>query len=90
MLGDTEAELIDLSKIKKVPITMWSGYQDPVCYNYQAKITAKEIGERVTYFRSIPWAGHGFFGDTLSAGLYDELRIRLIDPERRYYGPEYS
>lgn len=33
-------DLIDLSQIKKVPVTIWSGLLDNTCYNSQAKITA--------------------------------------------------
>lgn len=59
MQGKTQTDLIDLSKIKNVPVTLWSGLLDTVCANAQAKITVAEIGERVTYFRTVPWGDHG-------------------------------
>ena len=80
-----ENTLIDLSKIKKVPVTIWSGLQDVTCSNAQARITAEEIGERVTYFRTVPWADHGYWGGPLSVGLYNELEERLINPEKKSY-----
>ena len=82
MQGETHTELIDLSQISHVPVTIWSGLLDETCYNSQAKITAAEIGERVTYFRNVPWADHGYWGGPLSEGLYKELQLYLIDPER--------
>lgn len=85
MTGQTHTKLIDLSQIKKVPVTIWSGMLDDTCYNSQAKITAQEIGERVTYFRNVPWADHGYWGGPLTNGLYKELEMRLIDPEMRPY-----
>ena len=42
-----------------------------------------EIGERVTYFRTVPWATHLYWGGPLNKGLYKELEQRLIDPEIR-------
>mmetsp|Transcript_25402 Transcript_25402/g.33967 ORF Transcript_25402/g.33967 Transcript_25402/m.33967 type:complete len:96 (-) Transcript_25402:164-451(-) len=83
MSGKTHTDLIELSQIKHVPVTVWSGLLDTVCYNSQAHITVKEIGERVTYFRTIPWADHGYWGGPLSPGIYKELEARLIDPEMR-------
>ena len=80
-----ENTLIDLSKIKKVPVTIWSGLQDVTCSNAQAHITAQEIGERVTYFRTVPWADHGYWGGPLSTGIYYELEERLINPEKKSY-----
>lgn len=43
----------------------------------------KEIGERVTYFRTVPWGDHGYWGGPLTLGVYKELEARLIDPELR-------
>ena len=83
MQGETRTELIDLSKIETVPVTLWSGLLDDVCYNSQAKITVQQIGERVTYFRTVPWADHGYWGGPLTVGLYKELEARLINPELR-------
>ena len=44
-----------------------------------------EIGERVTFFRTVPWADHGYWGGPLTVGLYKELEKRLINPEFRPY-----
>ena len=85
MTGQVESELIDLSNIKHVPVTLWSGLLDTVCANAQAHITVQEIGERVTYFRTVPWGDHGYWGGPLTTGLYHELEARLIDPELRAY-----
>ena len=79
--GETETDLIDLTKIKKIPITIWSGLQDDECYNWRAAETVSIIGERVTYFRTAPWANHLYWGGPLAAGLFEELVPRLIDPE---------
>lgn len=83
--GETTTDLIDLSKLDKVPITVWSGFQDGECSNAQAQIMVDEIGERVTYFRTVPWATHLYWGGPLNKGLYKELEQRLIDPEIRQY-----
>ena len=85
MQGKTQTDLIDLSKIKNVPVTLWSGLLDTVCANAQAKITVAEIGERVTYFRTVPWGDHGYWGGPLTPGLYKELETRLINPEFRAF-----
>ena len=85
MEGKTHTHLINLSKIKTVPVTIWSGLLDVTCYNSQAHITAEEIGERVTYFRTLPWADHGYWGGPLTPGVYKELETRLINPERRAF-----
>jgi len=85
MTGVTHTDLIDLSQIKTVPVTIWSGFLDVTCYNSQAKITEQQIGERVTYFRTVPWANHGYWGGPLTLGLYKELEARLIDPEKKSY-----
>lgn len=39
----------------------------------------------MTYFRTVPWADHGYWGGPLTAGLYKELETRLIDPEKKSY-----
>lgn len=85
MEGKTHTDLIDLSQIKTVPVSIWSGLLDVTCSNYQAHITKEEIGERVTYFRTLPWADHGYWGGPLSPGIYKELEARLIDPEKKPY-----
>ena len=65
-------------------MTIWSGLLDDVCANSQAHITVNEIGERVTYFRTVAWGDHYWWGDAaLNAGLYKELEARLINPEMR-------
>ena len=78
-----ETDLINLSSIKHVPVTIWSGFLDTTCANAQALETAKEIGERVTYMRTLPWADHGYWGGPLTGGIYKELEARLINPEMR-------
>ena len=83
MEGETHTELIPLSSINKVPITFWSGLLDQTCSNVQAKKSAAEIGERVTYFRTVPWAWHTYWGGPLTNGLFRELKIYLTDPETR-------
>ena len=85
-----EADLVDISKIKKVPITLWSGLLDETCSNAQAHITVDTIGERVTYFRTVPWADHVYWGDPLTNGVYKELEARLIDPEKKSYPLDFS
>lgn len=85
MTGSTHTRLIDLGKITKVPVTIWSGLQDVTCSNKQARITEKEIGERVTYFRTVPWADHGYWGGPLAMSIYKELEERLINPEKKSY-----
>ena len=67
-------------------MTIWSGLLDDVCANSQARITAKEIGERNTFFITVPWGDHYWWGGKpLVDGLYKELEARLIDPEIRPY-----
>lgn len=73
MRGATHTRLINLGEITKVPVTIWSGLRDVTCSNAQAHITEKEIGGRVTYFRTLPWADHGYWGGPLSVGIYHEL-----------------
>ena len=58
---------------------------DVTCSNKQARETQKEIGERVTYFRTVPWADHGYWGGPLSDGLFEELVERLTTPEKKSY-----
>ena len=83
--GQVETEIIDLSSIKHVPVTMWSGLLDETCYHSQALVTEKEIGERVTYFKTVPWASHTHWGGWVSTGVYWKLRDHLIHPERKSY-----
>ena len=68
-----------------MPVTLWSGLNDHQCYNSYAKITDELIGERVTYFRTVPWATHMYWGGPLTAGLFKELVERLINPEKKSY-----
>ena len=85
MDGAIHTRLIDLGQITKVPVSIWSGLLDTTCANAQAHITAKEIGERVTYFRTLPWADHGYWGGPAVEGIYKELEERLINPEKKSY-----
>ena len=53
--------LIDLSKIKKVPVGMYVGGQDVTCFPSTAQDIKNEIGAMVTDFVIYPDAGHGTF-----------------------------
>jgi len=78
--------LIDLSKITHTPVTIWSGLNDDVCANSMAHTISKEIGERNTFFITVPWGDHYWWGGiSLTDGLYKMLEARLIDPEKRPY-----
>ena len=83
--GETKTDLIDLSKIKTVPVTIWTGLLDDVCAHTQALITKEEIGERATYLRTVPWGTHTYWGGPAAEGLYKELEERLINPEKKSY-----
>ena len=85
MLGDTQTTPINLGNITKVPVTMWSGLLDQTCYHSQAEITKREIGERVTYFRTVPWATHTNWGGELALTVLPELVEHLKNPERKSY-----
>ena len=39
----------------------------------------------MTYFRTVPWGDHYYWGGPLTAGLYKELEERLINPEKKSY-----
>lgn len=83
--GKTKAELIDLTNITDVPVSLWSGLLDETCANAQARITVATIGERATLV-TVPWASHTWWGGgSLTNGLYKELEAHLIDPEIRPY-----
>lgn len=86
-LGATQTDLIDLSKITHVPVSIWSGLNDDVCANAQAQITAAEIGERAVLMRTLPWGDHYYWGgwSALTEGIYKELVAHLTDPETRPY-----
>ena len=84
MQGETITDLIDLSKIKSVPVSIWSGVLDDVCARSQMLITKEIIGERA-YLRTVPWADHGYYGGPLAIGLYKELEARLINPEKKSF-----
>lgn len=51
-----------------------------------AHTISKEIGERNTFFITVPWGDHYWWGGiSLTDGLYKMLEARLIDPEMRPY-----
>ena len=86
MQGETHTNPYDLSSIKKVPISIWSGELDVTCSNWEARNTKEIIGERVTHFRTVRAANHGFWGGkVVSDGLLKELAEQLIDPEPKSY-----
>ena len=74
MQGETHTELYDLSSIKTVPVSIWSGELDVTCSNWEARNTKEIIGERVTHFRTVRGANHGYWGGkVVSDGLFEEL-----------------
>ena len=82
MEGKTHTKLYDLSSIKKVPISIWSGELDVTCSNWEARNTKEIIGERVTHFRTVRAADHGWWGGKVVSDHYlKELERQLIDPE---------
>ena len=91
MQGKTHTKLYDLSAIKKVPVSIWTGELDVTCSNWEARNTKEIIGERVTYFRTVRAANHGFWGGkVVSDGLLKELSEQLIDPERKSYSINFD
>ena len=48
--GQMESTIADLTKVKQVEVGMWGGDMDTVCSFDQARITKKEIGDKVTHF----------------------------------------
>ena len=62
MEGDRQTALIDLTRIKKTPIAMFVGTEDPICSHSHAKQAAKEIGDAVVHFESIEGKDHFWFG----------------------------
>ena len=68
-----------------MPVTLWSGFNDDVCANSQALITAAEIGERAVLMRTVPWGDHYWWGGwtALDDGLYKELVAHFKNPEIR-------
>ena len=62
LTGQTEAALIDLSSIDKVPISMLVGTADETCPYDTAVETASIIGDMVVHFESIEGADHMYYG----------------------------
>ena len=71
------------------------------CYNWvvvnlgrlenKARNTKEIIGERVTHFRTVRAANHGFWGGKIvSDQVFLELKHQLIDPENKSYSFEPS
>ena len=90
MEGKTKTDLFDLKTINKVPITMWSGELDTTCSNWEARNTKETIGERVTNFRTVRGADHGFWGGKkVSDELFKELAALLINPDPNALNTSY-
>ena len=68
-----ESTIADLTKVKQVEVGMWGGDMDTVCSFDQARITKKEIGDKVTHFQEIAGADHGWFGGANSKEFMDSL-----------------
>ena len=84
--GDVKTDLIPLSSISKVPISMWHGMLDTNCSNDKTVWAAGQIGERVQELRMVPWGDHHWWGGAaLGNALFDEIALRLKDPEYKTY-----
>ena len=91
MQGKTHTKEYDLSAIKKVPVSIWSGELDVTCSNWEARNTKELIGERVTHFRTVRGADHGFWGGkVVSDNLVKELSEQLINPENKSYSLNFD
>jgi len=62
LAGERETDLIDKSKIGKIPISMLVGIDDKICSHDKAKKDAELIGDAVVHFESIENADHAYFG----------------------------
>ena len=86
MQGETKTDLIDLTNIKDVPISIWSGELDVTCSNWEASKTVDTIGNNVIKFRTVRGANHGFWGGkVLTDELFKEFRESLINPRAQDY-----
>ena len=86
MQGKTHTKEYDLSSIKKVPVSIWSGELDVTCSNWEARKTKEKIGERVTHMSTVRAADHGWWGGKVASDHYlKELERQLIDPEPKSY-----
>ena len=57
-----EMPVLELEKIKKVPISMIVGAEDKACTHAVAQQTAEKIGDSVVDFTTINGFGHYYFG----------------------------
>ena len=84
MEGKTQTDLIDLSSIDKVPVSIFSGELDVTCSNWEATNTKKTIGERVRHFRTVRAVDHGLVwdgGKGVTDELLNEIKESLVNPE---------
>ena len=88
MEGQTQTDLIDLSSIDKVPISIFNGELDITCSNWQARKTKEIIGERVRHYHTVRAVDHWLIqsrGEGVTEELLEELKAQLIDPEHNEY-----
>ena len=84
MEGETQTDLIDLSSIDKVPISIFNGELDITCSNWQARKTKEIIGERVRHYHTVRGVDHWLIqnrGEGVTEELLEELKAQLINPE---------
>lgn len=60
--GETQAALIPLDSIDKVPIAMIAGTEDPTCPYATAQHMKEVIGDAVKQFSTIEGEDHSYFG----------------------------
>lgn len=78
--GDTQAELIHIETIDKIPISLLVGELDNTCPYSQAQITAGIIPS-IVHVENIPGYDHGQFGQANDEWFMNLLQEQLQIPE---------